>query len=65
MRKRRFSITQQQAESLQAALALSILYLAQQKAKSEESAHSPYYEMRIHEWNKFNTDLSAYKWEVE
>ena len=65
MRKRRFSITQQQAESLQAALAISILYLAQQKAKSEESAHSPYYEMRIHEWNKLNTDLGTYKWEVE
>lgn len=48
-----------------AALAISILYLAQQKAKSEESAHSPYYEMRIHEWNKLNTGLSAYKWEVE
>lgn len=64
MKKRRYSITQQQADSIQAALAVSILYLAQQAAKDEESAHSPYYEMRIREWNKLNGDLSSYKWET-
>ena len=65
MRKRRFSITQQQAESIQDALLISILYLTQQKSKAEESNHAPYYEMKIREWNKINSDLTNYKWEIE
>ena len=65
MRKRRFSITQQQAESIQDALLISILYLTQQKSKAEESNHAPYYERKIWEWNKINSALTNYKWEIE
>lgn len=52
MRKRRFSITQQQAESIQDALLISILYLTRQKSKAEERNHAPYYERKIWEWKK-------------
>lgn len=59
MRKRRYSITQRQAESLCAALTLAI-----GQAEAEKS-YSPYWKLRIQEWEELGRNLTNYKWEVE
>lgn len=59
MRKRRYSITQQQAESLCAALLLAIGYAEASKE------HSPYWQLRKREWEELGRNLTNYKWEVE
>lgn len=59
MRKRRFSITDRQAESICAALTLAI-----EEAKVERS-YSPYWKLRIKEWEELGRNLANYKWEVE
>ena len=59
MRTRRYTITQRQAESLCAALTLAI-----GQAEAEKS-HSPYWKLRIREWEELEKNLTNYKWEVE
>ena len=63
MRKRRFSITQQEAESLSVALAVAETAIAEAEEKS--STHSAYFDMRRKEWDTLSTKFSSYKWEVE
>lgn len=62
MRKRRFSITDRQAESICAALALAIGQAEESKAKEE---HLPYWNLRKREWEELERNLTNYKWEVE
>lgn len=62
MRKRRFSITERQAESLCAALTLAISYAEASKAQQE---HSPYWDLRKREWQELERNFTNYKWEVE
>ena len=59
MKTRRYSITQQQAESLSAALTLAI---GQAEA---ERTHSPYWKLRKREWEELERKLTNYKWEVD
>ena len=59
MRNRRYSITQRQAESLCAALLLAI-----EQAEAEKS-YTPYWKLRIREWEELGRNLTNYKWEVE
>lgn len=63
MRKRRFSITQQEAESLCVALAVAETAIAE--AEEKNSIHSAYFDMRRKEWDTISIKLSNYKWEVE
>lgn len=63
MRKRRFSITQQEAESLCVALTVAETAIAEEEEKN--SIHSAYFDMRRKEWDTINTKFSNYKWEVE
>lgn len=63
MRKRRFSITQQEAESISVALAVAETAIAEAEEKS--SIHSAYFDMRRKEWDTLSIKFSNYKWEVE
>ena len=63
MRKRRFSITQQEAESL--CVALTVAETAIAEAEEKNSIQSAYFNMRRKEWDTINIKLSNYKWEVE
>lgn len=63
MRKRRFSITQQDAESLSVAIAVAETAIAE--AEEKNSIHSTYFEMRRKEWDTLSIKFSNYKWEVE
>ena len=63
MKKRRFSITQQQGASICVALAVAEATIAEAVVKSP--AHSPYFEMRRKEWQILNAKLSNYQWETD
>lgn len=63
MKKRRFSITQQQAESISVAIAVAETAIAEAEAKNH--THSAYFDMRRKEWDTISNKLSNYKWEVE
>ena len=63
MKKRRFSITQQQAESICVAIAVAETAIAEAEAKNP--THSAYFDMRRAEWDAISNKLSDYKWEVE
>lgn len=63
MRKRRFSITQQEAESLCVALAVAESAIAE--AEGKNSIHSAYFDMRRKEWDTLSIKFSNYKWEIE
>ena len=63
MKKRRFSITQQQAESICVAIAVAETAIAEAEAKSP--THSAYFDMRRKEWQILNAKLSNYQWETD
>lgn len=63
MRKRRFSITQQEAESISVALAVAETAIAE--AEEKDAIQSVYFDMRRKEWDTINIKLANYKWEVE
>lgn len=63
MRKRRFSITQQQAESICTAIALAEIAVADVELQSP--AHLAYFTMRRKEWDAISTKLFNYKWKIE
>lgn len=63
MKKRRFSITQQQAESICVAIAVAESAIAEATAKAP--VHSPYFDMRRTEWDAISTRLSSYQWETQ
>lgn len=63
MKKRRFSITQQEAESLCVAIAVAETAIAE--AEEKDSIYSKYFDMRRKEWDTLSIKFSNYKWEVE
>lgn len=63
MRKRRFSITQQEAESICVAIAVAETAIVEAQLSADKT--SPYFDMRRKEWDLISVKLSNYKWEVE
>lgn len=64
MRKRRFSITERQAESLCEALTLAAEYAKGGKER-EQGLHKQFWIIRQREWEELQKNLTNYKWEVE
>lgn len=64
MRKRRFSITERQAESLCEALALAI-ETAKEAQERNQDIWKKFWLLRQREWEELKGNLANYKWEVE
>lgn len=64
MRKRRFSITERQAESLCEALSIAKSY-AKEAIERNQELHKQFWTLREKEWKNLQENLENYKWEVE
>lgn len=64
MKKRRFSITERQAESICEALTLATEY-AKESREREQGLHKQFWLLRQREWEEIQKNLTNYKWEVE